>query len=270
LGRLRQRGVKGGRDGEDDVIPLGISAAPQRVRPVVTALLALLIVGVFARVVLLRDAPLAPFCSDLDESAEAVRRAAGTVQAFVCQYGAIPDELAHGHHVHAYFTATFVHVGWFHALTNLLFLAAFAPRVEEDLGHTGLLVLFVAAGALATEAHVRLVPHLVTPAVGASGAVAAVLGAHLVLAPRATLRVLAGPFPLRLPSWFVIVVWAVLQSAYTTVALRRAEYPVASAYDVHVAGFVIGAACVDAAALLRPDLRRWRPDDRPAGRSSAP
>lgn len=244
------------------MIPLGVSAPPRRVRPLVTALLAAVLVAVFVRVVLLRDAPLAPFCSDLDESAAAVRRAAGTVQGFVCQYGAIPDELAGWRRFHTCFTATFVHVGWFHLVTNLLFLVAFAPRVEEDLGHLGLLVLFVGAGAHATWVHVTLVPHLVTPSVGASGGVAAVLGAHLVLAPRARVPVLAGVVPLRLPVWLVVGVWAVLQIGYATVALRRAVYPVASAYDVHVAGFALGVLVVGAAVRQRPGLRGWPPGDR--------
>ncbi len=150
-----------------------------------------------------------------------------------------------------------MHAGWFHLTANLLFLLAFAPRVEADLGRVGLLALFVGSGVLAGAAHVALVPLLVAPTIGASGAVAGVLGAHLVLAPRARLRVLVGPVPVRLPTWFVLTVWAALQVGYTAVVLRLAEYPVGVAYESHVVGFAVGVLCVAGALRLRPGLRGW-------------
>jgi membrane associated rhomboid family serine protease len=240
-------------------MPIGVSAPPSRTRPWVTVGLVALAVAVFLRLLLLRDTPFPLFCSDLSESAEAVRRAAGTAPGFLCRYGAIPDELHEGRHLATLLTALFVHAGWFHLVTNMCFLAAFAPRVEEDLGHAGLLALFLGTGVGATAAHVLLVPDLVVPAVGASGAVAGVLGAHLVLAPRAVLRVLVGPVPVRLPSWFVIGLWAALQIAYTVVVLRQAEYPGGATYDVHVAGLLLGSASVGLAVLLLPGLRGWPP-----------
>jgi membrane associated rhomboid family serine protease len=241
------------------VIPLGVSAPPQHTRPWVSGALVVVVVGVFLRVQLLRHTPFPAYCSDLAESADAVRRAAGTVPGFLCHYGAIPDEVHKGRHLWTVVTALFVHAGWFHLLSNTLFLIAFAPRVEEDLGHVGLLGLYLGTGVAATAVHVLLVPDLVVPSVGASGAIAGVLGAHLLLAPRAELRVLVGPVPLRLPTWFVIGLWAGLQLVYTAVALRRAEYPGQVSYEVHSAGFLLGLATVGLAVRLRPGLRGWQP-----------
>ena len=132
------------------VLPLGLSAPPLHRRPYATAVLVLAMLGVFVYVLQLREAAPALFCSDLTES-------------------------------------VVVHAGWLHLLANLAFLAAFAPRVEEDLGPTGLVALFFGSAVLAAGAHVLLVPDLTAPGIGASGGVAGILGAHL-LAVRPGLR----------------------------------------------------------------------------------
>jgi len=226
------------------VLPIGLSAPPRSHRPWVTGALVLTCVAVWVRIVLLRAAKVAPYCTDLTESPRALRRASGTVQLFVCQHGAIPDQIAKGHDLLALATALFVHANWFHLLSNMLFLAAFAPRVEEDLGGAGLLALFLGGGVVAGAAHVLVAPNLVSPAIGASGAVAAVMGAHLLLAKGAQVRVLIGPVPMRLPSRFVIALWAVLQAGYTAWALSRAEYPGGTSYEVHAVGFAVGLVVV--------------------------
>jgi rhomboid family protein len=234
------------------MLPIGLSAPPRTHRPWATAVLTLVCVAVYVRLQLLRDAPAALFCSDLTESRRSLQRAGGTVQLFVCQYGAIPDDLVKGRHLLTLFTALFVHASWFHLLANLLFLVAFAPRVEEDLGSGGLLALFVGSGVLGGVAHVLVAPNLVSPAIGASGAVAGVMGAHLLLAPKqAQVRVLIGPVPLRLPSRFVIALWAVLQIGYAAWALSRAEYPGGTSYEVHAVGFAVGVVVVSVWWRLR-------------------
>jgi membrane associated rhomboid family serine protease len=243
-----------------DVLPIGLSAPPKSHRPWVTAALVVTCVSIWVYVVLLRSAKIAPYCTDLTESPQALRRASGTVQLFVCQYGAIPDQIAKGHEFLTLATALFVHANWFHLLANMLFLAAFAPRVEEDLGSGGLLALFLGGGVVAGAAHVLVAPNLVSPAIGASGAVAAVMGAHLLLAKGAQVRVLIGPVPMRLPSRFVIALWAVLQAGYAAWALSRAEYPGGTSYEVHAVGFVVGLGVV---AL-------WRRLRRPADLTVAP
>ena len=233
------------------MLPIGLSAPPQSHRPWMTAALSLVCVGVFVRVLLLREAPPALYCTDLTESPEALRRASDTVQLFVCQYGAVPDDIHKGHHLFALLTALFVHASWFHLVSNLLFFVAFAPRVEEDLGSFGLLGLFLLSGLVGGVAHVLVAPNLVSPAIGASGAVAGVMGAHLLLAKGARVRVLIGPVPMRLPSRFVIALWALLQVGYTAWSLSRAEYPGGTSYEVHAVGFAVGLAVVAVWRLLR-------------------
>lgn len=248
------------------VLPLGLSAPPLHRRPYATAVLLAATVAVFVHVSRLREAAPALFCSDLTESARALAASADTVQGFVCRWGAIPDELQHGRRLVTLLTSVLVHVGWLHLLANTAFLAAFAPRVEDDLGPAGLLGLFFGSAVLGAGAHVLLVPDLTAPGVGASGGVAGVLGAHLLLARGAQVRVLVGPVPMRLPTSFVIAVWAGLQLVGTAVVLRRAEYPVGVSYEVHAVGFAVGLATVALALVVRPGLRRWSPEtglDRP-------
>jgi len=241
------------------VIPLGLSAPPFHRRPYATAVLVAAAVAVFAYVLVLRDAAPALYCTDLTESARALAASADTVQGFVCRWGAIPDELQHGRRLVTLLTSVLVHVSWLHLLANIAFLAAFAPRVEDDLGPVALLGLFFGSAVLGAAAHVLLVPDLTAPSVGASGGVAGVLGAHLLLARGAQVRVLVGPVPMRLPTAFVIAVWAGLQIFGAAVLVSRAEYPVGAAYEVHVVGFVVGLAVVALATAVRPELRRWSP-----------
>ena len=241
-------------------MPIGVSAPPRTRPPLVTVVVALVLVAVFAGTLLLRRAPPALFCTDLTESAQALRASADTLQGFTCRWGAVPDQLHRGQDLLTLVTSVFVHVGWVHLLVNVAFLAAFAPRVEDDLGHAGVLAVFLGCATVAGAVHVLLAPNQTDPSIGASGGVAGVLGAHLLLAPRAQVRVLVAVVPVRLPTWFVIGMWAALQLVYTVVALRRAQDLGAVSYDVHAVGFVAGLVVVLLALWWRPGLRRWRPE----------
>ncbi len=238
------------------MLPLGISAPPQR-RPYLTVALLVVLVAVYGLVLLLREAPPALFCSDLTESAQALRESAGTVHGFVCRWGAIPDDLRAGRGVLTLVTATFVHVGWFHLLSNALFLAAFATAWRRTSGRRGCWRSSSAARWWRAACTCLVAPFLTDPSIGASGAVAGVLGAHLLLAPGAQVRVLIGPVPVRLPTRFVIGLWAALQLVYTALLLSRAEYGGGISYEVHVVGFLVGLVLVALALVDRPDLRRW-------------
>lgn len=257
------------REVDPPVLPLGVSAPPRRRRPYLTAALVAVLLGVFVHVLLLREAPPELFCSDLTESPRALARSADTVQGFVCRWGTVPDELRTTGRWLTLLTALFVHTGWWHLIGNLAFLGAFAPRVEEDLGRAGLLALFLGCGVLAGGAHALLDPLQTAPTIGASGGVAGVLGAHLLLSRGASVRVLVGPVPMRLPTRFVIAVWALLQLTYTAVLLRRADPSSAVAYEVHTVGFLVGLAVVGAARLMRPGLGQWA-GERPSGPARGP
>jgi rhomboid family protein len=136
----------------------------------------------------------------------------------------------------------FLHAGWLHLLGNMLFLAIFGNNIEDRMGRAGYLLFYLFCGYAAAYGFAALSPHSVTPLIGASGAIAGVLGAYFVLYPRARVWSLV-PFllflPLRIPAWLVLGLWFVLQWAYS--AGYAAAGAGAVAYAAHLVGFVIGA-----------------------------
>jgi rhomboid family protein len=137
-------------------------------------------------------------------------------------------------------TAMFVHAGWLHLLGNMLFLAIFGNNVEDRFRKLPYLVFYLACGYIAAYGFAFVHPSSTAPLVGASGAIAGVLGAYLALYPRARVWSLV-PFlffiPLRLPAWIVLGLWFVLQWAYS---FGIAGGGGAVAYVAHVFGFVAG------------------------------
>ncbi|MER6620399.1 rhomboid family intramembrane serine protease [Streptomyces sp. NPDC000931] len=150
-------------------------------------------------------------------------------------------------------TAMFLHGGWLHLLGNMLFLWIFGNNVEDRMGHLRFLLFYAVCGYAASYGFALLNAGSGEPLIGASGAVAGVLGAYLVLYPRARVWVLV-PFliflPLRLPAWIVLGLWFVLQAVYSSGQGVTDAGTVA--YVAHVVGFVAGM-------LLAWPLRRGTP-----------
>jgi membrane associated rhomboid family serine protease len=142
-------------------------------------------------------------------------------------------------------TAMFLHGGWLHLLGNMLFLFVFGNNVEDRLGRVRYLIFYLFCGYVAAYAFSFSQAHSTESLLGASGAIAGVLGAYLVLFPRARVTTLV-PFllffPLRLPAWLVLGFWFLLQWAYSagTSVAEGANV----AYLAHVAGFLAGVAVV--------------------------
>jgi membrane associated rhomboid family serine protease len=147
-------------------------------------------------------------------------------------------------------TAMFVHSSWSHLLGNMLFLAVFGNNVEDRMGRGWYVLFYFACGYAAGYGFALLAPSSAGPLVGASGAIAGVLGAYLVLWPRARVWGLI-PFlffiPLRVPAWLMLGMWFVLQALYATGYGTSAASDVA--YPAHIVGFVVGALL---ALPLRP------------------
>jgi membrane associated rhomboid family serine protease len=142
-------------------------------------------------------------------------------------------------------TAMFLHGGWLHLLGNMLFLFVFGNNVEDRLGRLKYLGFYLFCGYVATYGHSLFTPNSSTPLVGASGAIAGVLGAYLVLFPRARVWSLLTFFfflPVRLPAWLVLGGWFVLQYLYFRGAGIANGGGVA--YGAHIIGFLVGAALV--------------------------
>ncbi|WP_437095437.1 rhomboid family intramembrane serine protease [Streptomyces sp. enrichment culture] len=138
-------------------------------------------------------------------------------------------------------TSLFLHGGWLHLLGNLLFLWIFGNNVEDRMGHLRFLLFYLVCGYAAAYVFALVNSGSDTPLIGASGAIAGVLGAYLVLYPKARVWVLVPLLiflPLRLPAWIVLGSWFVLQAVYSSGAgVSRAG---TVAYLAHVAGFVVG------------------------------
>jgi membrane associated rhomboid family serine protease len=139
-------------------------------------------------------------------------------------------------------TSLFLHGGWLHLLGNMLFLWIFGNNIEDRFGRLRYLLFYLACGMVATYGFALANPDSTEALIGASGAIAGVLGAYLILYPRARVWSLVPVLffiPLRLPAWFVLGLWFLLQWVYTAgYAVSRAG---SVAYLAHVLGFVVGA-----------------------------
>jgi membrane associated rhomboid family serine protease len=153
-------------------------------------------------------------------------------------------------------TGIFLHGGWFHLGSNMLFLWIFGDNVEDRLGHGRYLLFYLLCGVLATLAHFCAHPLSPLPTVGASGAIAGVMGAYLFLYPRARIRTLVVVIIfiqiIHLPAWFLITIWIITQilSAYTELATAQAA---GVAWFAHIGGFMAGILLLMA---LKPGSRR--------------
>lgn len=142
-------------------------------------------------------------------------------------------------------TAMFLHGGLLHLVGNMLFLWVFGNNIEDRFGRWRYLLFYLAAGYIATYAFSFFNASSHEPLVGASGAIAGVLGAYFLLYPRARVTTLV-PFlffiPFRLPAWLVLGFWFVLQYLYSTGGAVADGAGVA--YTAHVAGFIFGMLVV--------------------------
>jgi len=178
-------------------------------------------------------------------------------ETLLLQMALVPAEVTQGFSLgslRAILTSMFMHAGLTHLLGNLLYLWIFGDNVEDALGHFRYLLFYLAGGLAASLTHVFLYPTSLIPTVGASGAIAAVLGAYLLLFPhRRVVTLIPLGFFLqiaRLPAVLVLGGWFLLQLFEGTLALGMAELG-GVAFWAHIGGFVFGM-------LLGPLLRQHR------------
>ena len=154
------------------------------------------------------------------------------------------------------FTGMFLHAGWLHIIFNMLFLWIFGNNVEDAMGRLKFLVFYLVCGLAAALAQSFVLPGAVAPTIGASGAIAGVLGAYIVLYPRS--QVLSWVFFLivPLPAWLWLGIWFVTQLFEGAASLGHTG---GVAYFAHIGGFVAGLILVFVfAAGRRTELRRAR------------
>ena len=143
-------------------------------------------------------------------------------------------------------TSMFLHGGWLHLIGNMLYLWIFGNNIEDRLGRIPFIVFYLAGGVAAAISQVLIAPHSDVPVIGASGAIAAVLGAYLVLYPRA--RILALVFLgffyqlLEVPALIVLGLWFVLQLIDGLASLGVENSAGGVALFEHIGGFIVGVA----------------------------
>jgi membrane associated rhomboid family serine protease len=184
----------------------------------------------------------------------------------LCLYGLVPGELLglvppgtevplggglacvveHSQNWYTMFTHMFMHGGWLHIIGNMWFLAIFGDNVEDSMGSIRFIFFYLLCGLAAAGAQMGLDPHSALPMVGASGAIGGVMGAYVVLYPRAPIHMLVflGFFFTRIivPAYFMLGYWFMLQLLGLLPALRSSSGGVA--VGAHVGGFLAGVILI--------------------------
>jgi membrane associated rhomboid family serine protease len=156
------------------------------------------------------------------------------------------------------FTSMFVHANWIHVIGNMVFLWVFGDNVEDILGHGKYLLFYLLCGLAAAIAQMAIDPFSRVPMVGASGAIAGVMGAYLVKFPRSRVVMLFWFFfffTFDLPAWFMLIYWFALQFVSGVGSIAEASQG-GTAFFAHVGGFVAGIILVHTMGARQPYWRR--------------
>jgi len=145
-----------------------------------------------------------------------------------------------------FFTSMFLHGSWLHVIGNMWFLYIFGDNVEDYLGHFKYLVFYILVGLIAMFTQVAVDIHSTVPTVGASGAIAGVLGAYFVLYPRARVLTWLFVFVIWVPAWVILGYWFVLNflSGTASALAMQGQNVGGVAFWAHVGGFAAGAMVV--------------------------
>ena len=173
-------------------------------------------------------------------------------------YGVVPARLD----IVSVFTSMFLHGGWGHFLGNMLFLWIFGDNVEDRLGHARYVVFYLLCGVAAVAAHVYMNPSSTIPTIGASGAIAGVMGGYFVLYPHSRVLALVPLFivfeVIEVPAILFLGLWFLMQFFYGvgSMGARAGVEAGGVAFWAHIAGFLAGMAGVF--VLRKPSGSRWR------------
>ena len=137
-------------------------------------------------------------------------------------------------------TSMFLHGGWMHLLGNMLYLWIFGDNVEDRLGHFRFLLFYLACGITATLVQFFFIANSSIPNLGASGAIAGVLGAYLLLFPRGRVYMLFFRFVTPVPAWLALGFWIIIQLVSGAGSLASTGTTGGVAYMAHIGGFLAG------------------------------
>lgn len=163
-------------------------------------------------------------------------------EAFIQHWSVVPSRLIAnpGADFPTIFTSMFMHAGWLHLGGNMLYLWIFGDNVEDSFGHLKFLIFYLICGIAATLAQLAFSTGSNVPNLGASGAIAGVLGSYLVLFPRGQVKVLMGRGVIPMPALVVIGIWIVLQFVSGIGSISNSAQTGGVAYMAHIGGFVAG------------------------------
>ncbi|MCH2163952.1 MAG: rhomboid family intramembrane serine protease [Marinovum sp.] len=184
------------------------------------------------------------------------------LNGFYIQYGFVPALLSEGVNIQAILTSMFLHGGWMHLAGNMLFLFIFGDNIEEELGHVGYLFFYILSGVAAALGQFAADPLSQVPMVGASGAIAGVMGAYLLLFPKAKVDILIilviifRIFPV--PAWIMLGFWFALQLIGGVGSVGDGG---GVAYWAHAAGFIAGLVFIIPAWLKEGGRAFWERTD---------
>ncbi len=178
--------------------------------------------------------------------------------AFLMEWGLVPARVLAGEGWMTFLSSMFLHGGWLHLLGNMLFLWIFGDNLEAEMGRGGFLLFYLAGGVGAALLQIAADPGATAPMVGASGAIAAVMGGYLLLFPRARVDVLLVIVVfvriLAVPAWLMLAVWLGLQFV-NGLADDGAD---GVAYWAHAGGFGVGMILALPAWLRRGGTGFWQ------------
>lgn len=188
-------------------------------------------------------------------------------ERFIAAYGVVPAQvsLVQPFSWLTLFTSMFLHGGWFHLLSNMWVLFIFGDNVEDRMGSFRYLIFYLLAGTIAGATHVYFSPGSNVPTVGASGAIAGVLGAYFVLFPSARVTTLVPlfilPWFIEVPAFLFIGIWFLTQLSSGLLQLGAYGDFGGVAWWAHVGGFLVGILLARI-FVLRPKVQRlWYPDE---------
>jgi membrane associated rhomboid family serine protease len=208
---------------------------PSYSRPVVTVLLIVINILVFLREFSLDDY---------------------SRNAFIAMYGLTPDRF----HLENVLTSMFVHGGWMHVLGNMWFLWIFGDNIEDILGHGKYLLFYLLCGVAAAMAQVLIDPFSRVPMVGASGAIAGVMGAYMIKFPRSRILTLVFIFffitTFEVPAWLMLIYWFGIQFVSGVGSIGYTQASSGTAFFAHIGGFIAGIILIRIMGTRQRYLRR--------------
>lgn len=179
------------------------------------------------------------------------------LEGFLYKFGVVPEAIVTSFNafhlsptiIFPVFSSMFLHGGWLHLGGNMLYLWVFGDNVEDKLGHVRYFIFYLLCGVAAWTAHILIDPHSTIPAIGASGAISGVLGAYLLMFPKARVLTLIPIFIFlqfaELPALVVLGFWFVMQFFNGLISLGYETAGIGGvAWWAHIGGFVAGTALV--------------------------